>query len=346
LTSEAPSGRILSLSQHSSPFTVHPSPLTLTLDNSRGRFASPGAGELASLRFRSEIVLRLGYRTPAGAETSHAGTYWIDSWEYSSTPNSSLFTLHCLDGLGLLDRWSARFQMRWNQTAVDPTSVWAILYRLLARVGITLTNTPTQPQSSAVNNFLPDFTLQPGTQGDSAIRRLLAFVPDQLVFRSQEAFTKDPRPAEASVYAYSAINHQPSTTTHAILSGEYLITVHPSRTRAIGRDATGARIVQAAFDWSLLSLAIDILEQHYDPNLATATRAQERADALLREASLRAHQATIVTPANVGLEPLDVITATDPRCGITDHRYRVEDIRTDYDSRKERYDQRLTLAAP
>jgi hypothetical protein len=338
LTTDALSGRILSLSQHSSPLTVHPSPLTLTLDNSRGRFASPGVGELASLRFRSEIVLRLGYRTTAGVETSHAGTYWIDSWEYSSTPNASLFTLHCLDGHGLLDRWSARFQMRWNTTAVDPHSVWQILYRLLARVGIALTNTPPHPQSSPINNFLPDFTLQPGTQGTRALNRLLSFVPDQLVFRSQEAFTKDPRPAEASVYAYG--------TDHAILSGEYLITVHPSRTRAIGRDAAGARIVQDAFDWSLLSLAIDILEQHYDPNLATATRAQERADALLRESSLRAQRGNLVVPTNVGQELLDVVTVTDPRCGITDRRYRVAAIRTDYDSHQTIYTQRLALCAP
>jgi hypothetical protein len=344
LTSDAPNGRILALSQICHPERSEGS-LTITLDNSRGRFASPGTGELASLRFRSEVVLRLGYRTTAGAETSHAGTYWIDSWEYSSTPNASLFTLHCLDGSGLMDRWSARFQMRWNTTAVDPHSVWQILYTLLARVGINLTNTPPQPQSSPVNNFLPDFTLQPGTQGTRALNRLLSFVPDQLVFRSQEAFTKNPLATEASVYSY-VIPAQAGISDHPILAGEYHQAVSSSRTRAIGRDAANARIVQDAFDWSLLSLAIDILEQHYDPNLATATRAQERADALLRRVTLSAAKGLIVTPTNVGLELQDVITVTDPRCGITDRRYRVADIRTDYDSRRERYDQHLALCAP
>jgi hypothetical protein len=190
---------------------------------------------------------------------------------------------------------------------------------------------------------LPDFTLQPGTQGTRALNRLLSFVPDQLVFRSQEAFTKNPLATEASVYAYGAPD---SIGGHAILSGEYSVSVPVSRSRAIGRDAANARIVQDAFDWSLLSLAIDILEQHYDPNLATATRAQERADALLRKASIEATEASLTVPANVGLEPLDVVTVTDPRCGIVDRRYRVEDIRTDYDARRERYDQRLTLCAP
>jgi hypothetical protein len=338
LTTDAPNGRILALTQVSS-LQSPASSLQIVLDNSRGRFASPAVGELASLRFRSEIVLRLGYRTTAGNETSHAGTYWVDGWEYSTTQQTQqTLTLFCIDGAGLMSRWAARFQMRWNRSGATLAEVWLILHQLLARVGICLTNTPPQPLSSNILNFFPDFTLQPGTSGDTAIRRLLAFVPDQLVFRSQEAFTKDPRPAEAPVYAYG--------TDHAVLSGEYSSSVSISRSRAIGRDAAGARIVQNAFDWSLLSLAIDILEQHYDPNLATATRAQERADALLRESSLRAQRGNLVVPANVGQELLDVVTVTDPRCGIVDRRYRVAAIRTDYDSRQTIYTQRLALCAP
>jgi hypothetical protein len=313
-------------------------PLTVVLDNSTGRFASPGAGELASLRLRAEITLQLGYRTPAGAETSHAASCWIDSWEYSSSHNASLFTIHALDGFGLLDRWNARFQMRWNQTAVDPASVWQILYRLLARAGITLSNTPPRPQSSAINNFLPDFTIEPGTSGDTAVRRLMAFVQDQLVFYDHTAFTKNPLPGEASSYAYGP--------PHAILSGHYGQATTLSRSRALGRDAANARIVQDALDWSLLSQDIDILQQAYDPNLADATRTQERADALLREAALQAHAASIVVPANVGQEPLDVVTVTDPRCGIVDRRYRVLAIQTTYDRRTSRFDQRLSLGAP
>jgi len=79
--------------------------LVIELDNSKGQYASPGEGALASLRFRSEIVLGLGYKTAAGNETSEAGTYWIDSWEYRSVSlrggsrsNLSTFTLYCLDG--------------------------------------------------------------------------------------------------------------------------------------------------------------------------------------------------------------------------------------------------------
>jgi len=325
-------GDIVSLSQSS------PGTLVLELNNSKGQYASPGQGALASLRFRSEIVLELGYKTAAGNETSEAGTFWIDSWEYSSKPNMSRFILTCLDGWGLMDRWTARYQMRWNKDEVNPRSVWQILYQLLARAGIKLTNTPPKPQSSAINNFYPDFTVNPGTGGDSAIRRLLSFVPDRLVFRGQVAFTKNPLADEESCYSYG--------TDHAILAGQYRQAVTLSRSRAIGRDDSDNRILQDTTDWNNLMLGIDILEQDYDPNLQTAARAQERADAILRARAQEAEAAIITVPTNVGQEPLDVVEVTDERCGIDQEKYRVQAIQTDYDRRKGRYEQRLTIGAP
>jgi hypothetical protein len=345
---------IVSLTQYqNSPLNIRGERgVTIELDNSKGQYASPGQGTLASLRFRSEIVLKLGYKTTAGDETSEAGTYWIDSWEYRSVSlrgesrsNPSTFTLFCLDGWGLMDRWTARYQMRWNKDEVNPKSVWQILYQLLSRVGIKLTNTPAKPQSSAINNFYPDFTVNPSTGGDSTIRRLLSFVPDRLVFRGQEAFTKNPLPAEASCYSYDAIASG-AWQSHPILSGKYTEAVTLSRSRALGRDTDDNRILEEAQDWALLQFAIDILQQDYDPNLQTTTRAQERADALLRTAALGASPATITIPTNVGQELLDVVEVTDERCGISEENYRVQCIQTDYDRRQGRYDQRLTIGAP
>ena len=326
---------IMKLSSRAEGVATSEPALIIELDNSKGQYAMPGSGALASLRFRSEIILKLGYKTTAGNEAVDAGTFWIDSWEYSSTPNQSLFTLHCLDGLGLMSHWTARYQMRWNKDAVNPKSVWQILYQLLARVGIKLSNDPAKPQSSAINNFYPDFTLNQGTQGDSAIRKLLSFVPDQLVFRGQEAFTKNPLANEASSYSYGE--------GHVILGGKYTHAVTVSHARAIGRDVSDNRIVEEALDWDALQLAIDVLEQNYDPNLQTAESAQERADALLRDASLRALRGNLVIPTNVGQELLDVVTVTDARCGISQENYRVQGIRTLYDRRKGVYTQRLVL---
>ena len=317
--------------------------LVLELDNSQGRYVQPQL--LNKLNKRYELVLKLGYKTPAGNEAIEAGTFWIDGWQYSATPNASLFTLYCLDGSGLMDRWSARYQMRWNKDQVNPKSVWQILYQLLARVGIKLTNTPSKPQSSAINNFYPDFIVNPSTQGTQALNKLLSFVPDQLVFRGQEAFTKNPLADEASCYSYSTNPSNP-TNSHPILSGKYTDAVTASCSRAIGQDAEDNRIVKDAFDWDLLKLGIDVVEQVYDPNLDDSTRAQERADALLREASLRAQRGNLVVPTNVGQELLDIVEVTDERCGISEENYRVQTIQTNYDRRQGIYTQRLALCAP
>jgi len=48
---------------HQAVNDAQPGYLILQLDNSKGHFASPGEGELASLRFRAEIALKLGYKT-------------------------------------------------------------------------------------------------------------------------------------------------------------------------------------------------------------------------------------------------------------------------------------------
>jgi hypothetical protein len=122
--------------------------------------------------------------------------------------------------------------------------------------------------------------------------------------------------------------------------------VTASRARAIGRDADANRIVQDAFDWDLLKLGIDVVEQVYDPNLATIIRAQERADALLRTQQTQRTPATLIIPTNVGQELLDVVKVTDARCSISQENYRVQGIRTLYDRRKSRYEQTLTLRAP
>ena len=144
------------------------------------------------------------------------------------------------------------------------------------------------------------------------------------------------------IYSYGV-----GAAAHPIISGKYTEAVTVSRARAIGRDTEDNRILEEAQDWDLLQLAIDILEQDYDPNLQTAARTQERAEALLREASLsRFIGSNLVVPTNVGQELLDVVEVTDERCGISGEKYRVQAIHTDYDRRQGIYTQRLALCAP
>jgi len=301
--------------------------LVIELDNSKAQYSTPPEK-------RSEVVLKLGYKTTAGNEAVEVGRYWLDSWEYSSSPNISILKLFCLDGQGLASQWSSRFLMRWpaNKT------VWEIVQEIICRWGINLTSPAGVPRSSAVDNLYPDFTLQPGTSGDSALRRILSFIPDSLVFTGNEAYLKDPRADEASSYSYG--------TDHIILQGEYHQAIPLTRARAIGRAADESRIVEDAFDWTNLQLGIDIFDQDYDPNLQTATRAQERADAILRKGSLASQGGQIVIPTNCGQELYDVITVTDKRCGITSKKYRVMLIDAEYSLREWQYRQTFTLGAP
>jgi hypothetical protein len=166
----------------------------------------------------------------------------------------------------------------------------------------------------------------------------LADYTSNLIFDGSEAYVKDLKDDEASSYSYG--------TAHVILSGEYSQAVPLTRARAIGRDDQDNRIVEDAFDWGNLQLGIDILEQDYDPNLQSAARAQERADAILRKESLRAEGGQITVPTNVGQEIYDVITVTDTRCGISGKKYRVLDIQTTLSLRQWLYQQRFTIGAP
>ncbi len=307
---------------------IEPGTLNIELNNSSAQYATPPAK-------RSEVVLKLGYKTSQGSEAVEAGRYWIDSWEYRSAyPNTSTLTLVCLDGQGLADKWSARFQMRWPATK----RVWEIIQEIICRWGINLTSPAGIPKSSAVDNLYPDFTLQPGTRGDAALQRVLSFIPDALIFDGNEAYVKDLKDDEASSYSYGA--------AHVILQGEYAVSVSVSRSRAIGRDDEDNRIVEDAFDWDNLQLGIDIFCQDYDPNLQSAARAQERADAILRRESLRAQGGQITIPVNCGQELYDVITVTDKRCGISSKKYRVMRIDAQYSIHQWHYDQTLTLGAP
>ncbi len=321
-------GNPLDLTQDILSLNLERRTLNIELNNSSAQYATPPAK-------RSEVVLKLGYRTSEGSEAVEVGRYWIDSWEYRPAyPNLSTLTLVCLDGQGLADKWSARFQMRWPADK----RVWEIIQEIICRWGINLASPGGVPKSSAVDNFYPDFTLQPGTRGDAALRRILSFIPDALIFDGNEAYVKDLKDDEASSYSYGS--------AHVILQGEYSEAVSLTRARAIGRAEDESRIVEDAFDWPNLELGIDNLEQSYDPNLQSATRAQERADAILRRESLRAQGGQITIPVNCGQELYDVITVTDKRCGISSKKYRVLDIETALSLRQWLYQQRLTVGAP
>lgn len=131
-----------------------------------------------------------------------------------------------------------------------------------------------------------------------------------------------------------------------VLAGKYGHAVTTSWARALGRDSSAERLVHDEFDWTALADGIDVLEQAYDPNLATVARLEERALAILRTRALEASPAAITAPTNVFQQLLDVIDVTDPRCGVSARDFRVLADRVDFDRRRIRYDHTITLGAP
>jgi hypothetical protein len=321
--------------------------LTIVLDNSKGQFASPGEGALASLRFRAEIGLKLGYKTTAGTESVANINYWIDSWQHSSTPNQSLFTIRCLDCWGLAAAWSARYSLRWNYTSFQPCRVWEILYQLLGRFGIRLWNNGAVSQSDPMNNYYPAFLSRGGANADTQLSRLLSFVTDRLVPKESLCFAKDLLSSEASCYSYSTNPGNP-TNSHPIFEGAFAdqLTITHAQVSGDTEDEPPVHVREAAFDWALLGAGIDNLTMQYDANLEEADQAARRAVALLRSRQTQQTLATILVPTNCGQELYDVIAVTDARCGIAQETYRVLAIQTDYDRRQGNYHQRLTLGAP
>jgi hypothetical protein len=326
-----------------------PGSLVLVLDNSKGQFNSINSmNPTSSIHFRSELVLKLGYKTTAGNESVANLNYWVDRWQYSTTQQTqSTLTLFCLDLWGLASAWSARYSLRWNYTAFQPCRVWEILYQFLGRLGIRLWNNGGVPQSDPMNNYYPKFLSREGTLADTQLRRLLSFVTDKLVPREALCFAKDLLPDEQSCYSYSTNPTNP-TNSHLILTCVFGDSLTVSHTQVSGdtEDEPPVHVREAAFDWDLLGLGIDNLRMQYDANLEEADQAQKRADALLRTQQTQSTPATIVVPTNVGQELLDVITVTDVRCGISEQNYRIQEIRTLYDRRQGRFEQTLTLGAP
>jgi hypothetical protein len=315
---------------------LSPGGIQIELDNSKAHFSSPPPNG-------SEIVLKLGYKTTAGAESSNAGHYWIDSSQFASSENTSVLIINATDIWGLAARWSARYVLRWNYTSPPvPCRVWAILYQLLGRFGIPLHN-GVAPQSDTMDNFYPKYLVRGGSQGHTQVRRILSFVTDGLIQREAFAFVKDLLPTESPCYEYRS-----APGYHPVLKGEYGENLTITHTQVSGEteEVPPTPVRESAFDWDNLLRGIDALVMEYDPNLEETDQAAKRAVALLRHEAQKSLGGQIIIPTNCGQELYDVISVNDPRVPLGSRNYRVLAIQTDYDRRSGRYEQKLALGAP
>jgi hypothetical protein len=296
----------------------------VVLRNDDGRYSSL-TGSYAPIKEGSEVRISLGYLTTVGQEVSSGPAYWIGGWEYLSQGGWANFILHAHDGWGLLEDWRARRQYSW---ASGEKNIFGILSFLLARAGLELS---ALSSSSPIANQYPAFTIHPGESGASAVRRLLAMVPDVLFFRGHYAYLLNPQVSDASTYSYG--------TDHALVEGRY-----GSRPLSVNRvQVYGDGVMTESFDWDEVSKVYDRLRQVHDLNLDSVAKAQDRGQAELREEEIARTTGEIVVPANCGQELYDVIDITDTRAGLSSAKRRVLGLTLDYAPEEARYRHRLRL---
>lgn len=299
--------------------------LDLVLRNDDGRFNDLSA--TSAVKKGSKINLSLGYQTTAGPKSSLFAAFWIDGWDYLFRPGISTFVLHAHDGWSLLDRWRARRQFTW---AAGDKNIFQLLRWLFARAGLAFSS---YSYSNAIYQY-PAFTINPGTTGLTAVRRLLDMVPDVILFVTDTAYLINPLASQSSAYSYGTdhsiyegiYNHQPLTINRVQVYGDGLMTED--------------------WDWDDIKDVYDRLSQARDINLETTAKAHERGEAVLRESVIESLAGHIVVPLNCGQDLFDVIAITCPQLGLDASKWRLLALTHTYTPKPAKYTSTLALGAP
>jgi len=302
--------------------------LRLVLRNDDGRYLDL-SGEKAVIKTGGEVRPSPGYQTASGPLVSSGLAYWIEEWEYTSGEGKATLVLHARDAWQLLERWRSHRQYAWAQ---GEKNIFQLLSFIMARAGLDFSSTGS---SGTVATLYPSFTIHPGESGATAVRRLLAMVPDVVYVEGHFTYIKNPRADEASGYSYG--------TEHAIFRGRY----GSQRPEANRVQVFGDDLFVEAFQWDEIEDSYDRVRQVDDLNLDTVARAQDRADAEMRHQEIACGSGEIVVPVNCGQEIYDVISITDESASLTDAQWRVIGLSMRYsvDGRVPVYEQRLSLGA-
>ncbi|KPJ49537.1 MAG: hypothetical protein AMJ38_03220 [Dehalococcoidia bacterium DG_22] len=302
--------------------------LRLVLRNDDGRYLDL-SGEKAVIKGGGEVRVSPGYQTASGPLASSGPAYWIEGWEYTSGEGQATLVLHARDAWQLLESWRARRQYAWAQ---GEKNAFQLLSFVMARASLEFSSAGS---SSVVTDLYPSFTIHPGESGATAVRRLLAVVPDVIFFRGHFAYIKNLLSSEASDYSYG--------TEHVVFRGRY----GSQRPQANRVQVFGDGPFVEAFGWDEIEDAYDRVRQVHDLNLDTVARAQDRADAEMLHQEIASSSGEMVVPVNCGQELYDAISITDQSGRLTDARRRVLGLSMRYSAggRVPVYEQRLSLGA-
>ncbi len=307
--------------------------LTVELRNDDGRYAAPGQGDLAALVVGCEIDFSPGYVTVAGNEYSAGLTFTLESQEHISSGGKAVLVLHARDGWAILENWKAGRQLRWNKD-IGTNSIRDIIAFVLARVGVKL---EVISQSSTITGFYPDFTVNPGNDGRTAIKKLLSFVPDVIFMEGNTAYLVNPLSSDSSGYSYGS--------DHCIWEFRCRRGIRgANRIQVEGYDTGSEEMILAdSFDWDGIDRIYERLYQVDDRNIGTVAVARQRGTAYLRQLEIESATGAILVPVNCGQQLYDVIDVTDVLAGYTEEKRRVLGIVTVYNPGRGEYRQRLML---
>ncbi len=301
----------------------------LELDNSGGTYDAYGSGALGALQRGGRLQLTPGYTTSAGNEVPLQTMYWIETIE-RVTGAAPRLVVHARDGWWLLERWRARRQFAW---AAAERALTTILSILVYRVGLDYAPNNV---SASMSGLSPAFTVQPGETAATAVRRLLAMVPDVGFATDYRLRVVEAADDDTSTYSLGGDDH-------TIVEGVY---------RDVGPDANQARIFgngvyAEAFDFGELEAVGEVLAQVVDRNLDDSGDAATRATAVLRDAALESHNDQVTLfGVHCGVEVYDVVDVTDAQAGLSSALRRVLGFSWRYETlRRPRYDMTLTLGA-
>ena len=298
--------------------------LRLLLRNDDGRY-NAGAGP-AALEPGGELRVGPGYETTAGSQSSDGPRFWIASVQRSRARGGAAVEVEAVDGWGVLRAWTASRQLVW---AGGDKNALQVLDAVASRAGVGVTTAQASGEATAL---LPAFTVRAGERGATAVARLVAALPDELIASGVVLVLTEPRTSDATDYAYGE--------EHTIVE----LHARADRAAAGWARAFGDGVFAEAVDEAALREGAGAVIA-VDDNLTSQARADARAATLLRQSALAARRGTLVVPPNVAQEVGDVVAVTDAQLGLTAQRYRVAALRLRFSRHgsRPRYDMTLTL---
>ena len=188
-----------------------------------------------------------------------------------------------------------------------------------------------------INDFYPDFTIQPGTSGEAVVGKLLSLVPDLLFIEGNTACLVNPLSSDVSLYAYG--------TLHVILEAKFRRSLLPlNRVQVEGYNPeSGSAIIEDVFNWHGIALVSDRFMRIADRNIGSLETTLTRGEACLRKVEIESPAGYIRVPVNCGQQLYDVVDITCAPSGLSNSKRRVLGITLRYNPARGEYEQKIIL---